>query len=149
MFLLGAHVFLDTHVRLLMLLLLELWLPPSVRWPPSTAVPPIPLPSPPLSTRSLSTHPPSLSPTRPRAHNHPATTRRAYAWQLLSLTVSCCSGQAPSLELHPVRYADMFNLLTSGLLPLFINESFGDPAFSCAGPFRPPSCADKPRCAPE
>jgi hypothetical protein len=29
-FLLGAPVFLDTHVRLLLLLLLELWLPKSV-----------------------------------------------------------------------------------------------------------------------
>jgi hypothetical protein len=40
--------------------------------------------------------------------------------------------QTVSLELHPVRHADVFNMLTSGLLPLFINESFGDPAFSCA-----------------
>ena len=57
--------------------------------------------------------------------------------------------QTVSLELHPVRHADVFNMLTSGLLPLFINESFGDPAFSCAAALRRPlRRRDEPRCTP-
>jgi hypothetical protein len=58
--------------------------------------------------------------------------------------------QTVSLELHPVRHADVFNMLTSGLLPLFINESFGDPAFSCAAALRRPlRRRDEPRCTPQ